>query len=358
MLPDYMPAAHPLLVHFPIALLTAGVVVELVAALVPAPDERRGMLRRVGGGTLLLGALLLPLTYWTGTLASDAVASPFVQADVLVSEHSDWAWWTMWLFLGLAAMRLGTAAIGKLGRGLHVVLALIGIVGLGLLWQTAERGGRLVYDLGVGVRAVREAPEGAFEPEPEPDPAELGPTRGEDGGLRWRFRPGAEEILTSHLEAISGTIPEAMVETRQAALVLQPRPGRPSLLALGERHGDVNVRASVNLTGFSGRIGLLHHLDGEDYGFLLVDSGRLRLGRRVGGQEEIFDEVALEIADGWHELEVVAAGDHFRGYLDGELRVHGHGPAREPGRVGLLIDGDGELRIDDLRVRPLQEGEG
>lgn len=43
MLPDYLPGVHPLLVHFPIALLVSAAIVDLVALL-----TRRELARQAG----------------------------------------------------------------------------------------------------------------------------------------------------------------------------------------------------------------------------------------------------------------------------------------------------------------------
>lgn len=358
MLPDYLPTIHPLLVHFPIVLLIVGIVVDLAGALATPASPRRDQLRTTGAGLLALAAISLPVTYWTGTRAGDAISSPFVQADAAVARHADWAWWTMWFFLAVIALRITLQAIGRLQRTAHVGLALVGLAGLGLLYETAEHGGRLVYDLGVGVRPVREAPEGTFEPEPEIDPGELGPVRSDNGALRWRFQPGAERVLGENLTALRGSLPAATVQTREAALVLEPSAADGvSVLALDREYDQVNVRISFERQAFEGALGLLHHIRGDDYDFLILDADSLRLGRRVGGEETLLDQVTIDLTHGWHELEVVAAGDHFRGYLDGELLVHGHAGARPPGEVGLLLDGAGTIALDDLRVTPLEDSE-
>lgn len=352
MLPEYLPGVHPLVVHFPIVLLIVGVLVDAWAVLLGPERKLQPHVRVAAAGLLLIGAVSLPLTYWTGTRAGDALASPFVQADAAVAEHADWAWWTMWFFLAVIALRIALQAVDRLPRGAHLALAVAGLAGLVLLYETAEHGGRLVYDLGVGVRPVREAPEGAFEPEPEIDPRELGPARSEDGSLRWRFQPGAERVLAEHLSVVRGAWPTAMVQAREAALVLEPSAG-PTILALEPEYDLVNLRISFEGREFDGALGLLHHIRGDDYDYLILDGGSLRLGRRAAGEDTVLERAEIELSPGWHELEVVAAGDHFRGYVDGELLVHGHAGERSPGRVGVLIDGAGALALDDLRVTPL-----
>ena len=67
-----------------------------------------------------------------------------------------WAWWAT-VYLGVAAVaRLALDLSGRLaGRRCWLPVAAACAVGLLLLVQTAERGGRLVYQYGVGVAAPR-----------------------------------------------------------------------------------------------------------------------------------------------------------------------------------------------------------
>ena len=77
-------------------------------------------------------------------------------AHAVVDEHWTWALRTT-VHMGVVALgRLGLDLAGLLTarvRWLPIVAA--GLVGVLLLFQTAERGGRLVYEHGVGVAAPR-----------------------------------------------------------------------------------------------------------------------------------------------------------------------------------------------------------
>ena len=96
---------------------------------------------------------------------------------------------------------------------------------------------------------------------------------------------------------------------------------------------------------------LLHHLAGGDtYGYLRWDGHALALGQVVAGETVELDSATVASGAGWHRLTVVAAGRHLRGYLDGELLVHGHADPLPPARVGLSVEGSGTLRLAELRV--------
>jgi len=145
--PNWAPNVHPLLVHFPIALLSAAVVVDLVAW---GFGRHRG-LRHAATLLYVLGTVSAVAAYLTGRAASQTVWLPGM-AHAVVSEHWDWAWRTVWFFAVVTAARLVLLRPSRTDPGAAVVaaLALVGLLGFGLLAETSDRGGRLVYQHGVG----------------------------------------------------------------------------------------------------------------------------------------------------------------------------------------------------------------
>ena len=142
---------HPLLVHFPIGLIAAGVLLDL-ASLAAGP---RGTARRLAAGLYLAGAGALIAAYLTGRGDAPLVRIPG-PAHALVDEHWTWALRTTVYVCVLALGRVGLELSGRVvtRRG-WLPVAAAGLAGLLLLFQTAERGGRLVYQHGVGVAAPR-----------------------------------------------------------------------------------------------------------------------------------------------------------------------------------------------------------
>jgi len=350
MVPDYLPGVHPLIVHFPIALLVVGACVEALAAI----RQRSQGLRQAAGALLALGTVLLVPSYLSGRQAVDALQSPFALTDVAAAEHADAAWLTLWFFVGLGVVRTVLAYRQQLTGVRQVAIAVMAVGGLALVIQTAEQGGRLVYDLGAGVRPVREAPAGAFDPPPQIDPAQLGPVEEPDGGLYWSFQPGSEGVLGNHLTALSGRMPEAAVVAASSALVLDAAGASPLILVAEPEMERVGVSVLVDLSELNGEFALVYLLRSpEQYEFLRLREGRMEIGRRDGDEETLLASEAFVPASGPHELRAVGAGTHSRGYVDGELIVHGHGSALPAGRAGLLIAGAGNVRLNNLRVRPL-----
>ena len=318
MLPDWAPNAHPLVVHFPIALL---VVAALVDAIALAVRQRTPWVRASAVGLYALGALGTVAAFFTGRDASESVDLPAASLPTL-NEHGDGALWLVWFAALYALTRL--AALWWDGRGrepgrlaVHGPLAALGIVGLFLVAETAEHGGELVYRHGVAVAAASGAT--TASPEAPPDTA-----------------------LAARLDVLSGA--PAQGDAFDVA------PGQPTLAVLPDTLGDLEARATLDLSGFTGTAMLVHHVRGpNDYDFLALDrsasgDATLRQGRVESGRETTMDQGTAPL-DGPAEIRASAVGTHFRGYLGGEQLTHPHADAAPPGRVGLRLDGEGTVRV-------------
>ena len=165
-LTDWVPNAHALVVHLPIGLLAAAAAADLAALL----RRRPGSAATVATALYVAGSAALAAAYLTGRDAAPDVYTPDLAAPV-VARHWTWALWCLVYFGGLTASRvwrlgLGTPALRSPGtdgatargnqppgRAVHLAFAAAGLAGLLLLAVTAELGGRLVYQYGVGVVA-------------------------------------------------------------------------------------------------------------------------------------------------------------------------------------------------------------
>ena len=106
-------------------------------------------------GLYLAGAGALIAAYLTGRSDAALVRIPG-PAHALVDEHWTWALRTTVYVCALALGRVGLELSGRVvTRRAWLPVAAAGLAGLLLLFQTAERGGRLVYQHGVGVAAPR-----------------------------------------------------------------------------------------------------------------------------------------------------------------------------------------------------------
>jgi uncharacterized membrane protein len=149
-----LPNLHPAVVHFPIALLLGALATDIVAAVV----RRQRWLDAAGAWLWLLGALGAGAAYLTGSLAEDSVAVRG-EASLALSDHADWALYTLLAAAVVAAARVFLAIVrrGDERTGPSWLRAALLVAAIGVGWlvaQTGDRGGALVYRHGVAVRTA------------------------------------------------------------------------------------------------------------------------------------------------------------------------------------------------------------
>jgi uncharacterized membrane protein len=138
---------HPQIVHFVVALLLVGVALRWLAftGKVPFAGPAATTL-------LLLGTVAAVLAVSSGTDAHDVVERiPGVGAAV--REHEDWGHTTRTVFLvvaGLEVVALVLARRPAWRRWALVLSGLVGLYGCYAVYETADRGGKLVYSFAGG----------------------------------------------------------------------------------------------------------------------------------------------------------------------------------------------------------------
>lgn len=137
---------HPMIVHFPIALLITSVLFELLGRALHTNALREGAL-----WLLALGLGSGVVAYLTGELAEEAAENAGIP-EVLIETHETLALVTLIIFGILLVWRfmfrkdLTDQALG--------VYFLVAVFGLGTLAATGHFGGDLVYNHGAGVTTV------------------------------------------------------------------------------------------------------------------------------------------------------------------------------------------------------------
>jgi uncharacterized membrane protein len=147
-----MDMLHPVIVHFPIALLLVGSIAELVSLFWKQPGIRQFAL-----GTIALGTFGIVGAYLSGGVAEEAIESlPGIHGAL--ETHEDLAFVAMWTWIGLFSLRLLLTFRGWLNSGLFVVYVALCLAGGALVGITGYYGGELVYTHGAGVQTVQNAP--------------------------------------------------------------------------------------------------------------------------------------------------------------------------------------------------------
>jgi uncharacterized membrane protein len=141
-----IPGWHPMVVHFPLALVTTATALLLAARLL-RQERLAATLATVGTWNLCLGALAALFAIGTGMAAAMHLqASP--AAHHAVSLHVRWAMFTTLGLVLLAVWRgAGTAQASRPSWIFMIVL----LGAFAALVATGYRGGQNVYRFGVGV---------------------------------------------------------------------------------------------------------------------------------------------------------------------------------------------------------------
>ncbi len=138
-----MPNIHPLLVHFPVALLLFSFAAELTA--LARRDTRFSF---VGWWAQLVGTAMIGAAVISGILAGNG-GTIRPDAYPLYADHQQMAFLTTAIFSILLLWRIGTrASLPSSWRWLYLLLFAAGVV---FVLRTAWLGGALVYRFGTAV---------------------------------------------------------------------------------------------------------------------------------------------------------------------------------------------------------------
>jgi uncharacterized membrane protein len=145
---------HPIVIHFTIAFLLAGVVLRLLSL-----TGRVRFASPAAAAMLLLGTLAAVASVRSGTDAHGPAERVPGARDAVV-EHEELGERARNVFLFVAVLEIAALALARTKREriAHFASALVGVVGLYFLFEAAEHGGDLVYSYagGIGVRTGEE----------------------------------------------------------------------------------------------------------------------------------------------------------------------------------------------------------
>jgi len=146
---NFIAELHPFIVHFPIALLSLYIVLEIITYFI-----KNETLNNITTWILLFGIITSVNAVLTGNqaehLASSFLDSTMTLVEESIEEHEQFATYTLWYFLVLLVVRyfiIQKKKMNKIFKGVLIILALCGGI---LIFMTGISGGKLVYQFGIG----------------------------------------------------------------------------------------------------------------------------------------------------------------------------------------------------------------
>src|SRR5690625_6326494 len=105
---------------------------------------------------------------------------------------------------------------------------------------------------------------------------------------------------------------------------------------------------------FTGTVAFVSHVqDQNNYDFVYIASdGTVKQGRISNGETPIVEEGSVDVSQPLF-VRVVGNGTHFRGYINKEMVVHGHGETPQPGSIGLKFNGSGSVLLQKMQLTKL-----
>ena len=144
-------ALHPQVVHFTIALAIAGALFRVVSLL-----GRPAFASPAATTLLLVAAISSVVSVRSGTAAHGPVER-VPGSRAAVQEHEEWGERTQYGLLVLGVIELTALAMRKSPKVkmVHGVAAIVALICVGLVYETGEHGGELVYSYagGIGLRS-------------------------------------------------------------------------------------------------------------------------------------------------------------------------------------------------------------
>ena len=334
MLPDWAPNAHPLIVHFPIALFVAAVLVDAVLLAMRKHDAMSAVLFVLAG----VGALA---AFLSGRVAIDSLmVPPHVVPDS--NAHADWGLRAVWVVGLYGILRVVTWRLVPTWRAaVRIPLFLLSLVGLYVVWETAEHGGRLVFQHGLGTAV--EATSVVEAPEPVAAGERL------TGAWAWTPETGLGSLLQDASLNPDGANARIEYVDGQSVLAVDG----PATILVADTTMGIQFDARLNTSQLEGSVFLVHNAtDTDNFHYLRVGADlSVSQGSRANGTDSRMSNGRYPSSD-WHTVRVVGETTHYRAYVDGVLVTHGHGDAAPAGRVGIHIEG-GTVYLTNLALTPI-----
>lgn len=138
------PHLHAMVIHFPIALLMAGFLSELIALI-----SKKQFFKDASFYLLILGALGAIVAYVSGSYAGDGMTDGILQAPMEI--HAEAALITLWLAIITALARSAMYYFNYQKAWAQWASLLVFTALIGFVARTGYLGGQLVFKHGAGI---------------------------------------------------------------------------------------------------------------------------------------------------------------------------------------------------------------
>jgi len=136
---------HPMLVHFPIALFTTFILLEIIWMV-----SGKEWVKNSSVLTLFLGLVLVIPTILSGEASAENLEK-ISHLESLIESHETFAKLTGITFLIAFIVKVILIRTKKLNVKSNLIVIAISLIGLYFLIQTGLKGGELVYKHGAGI---------------------------------------------------------------------------------------------------------------------------------------------------------------------------------------------------------------
>lgn len=150
---EFLAKLHPLVVHFPVALLSLYVVLEIISQIF-----KKKFLINTAHLILLVGVIGGIAAVLTGNLEFQLLTSSNILNQTQsssVSNHEFYATLTMWYFFAGLIFKTYLVLKKKNQTLLNYLFIIFALGGFYLIYTTARLGGKLVYDFGIGTNLLK-----------------------------------------------------------------------------------------------------------------------------------------------------------------------------------------------------------
>jgi len=146
---EFLSSLHPVFIHFPIAIFLLYILFEFLGLFRENYSKTAFIL-------LLLGLVFGIFAVLTGNQAAEVLLKTLqIGKNVpkeLIEEHENYATLTLWFYFALAALRIYFVVNHKFNKKMKIIILFCAIVGYIFVFETAEHGGKLVYNYGAGTK--------------------------------------------------------------------------------------------------------------------------------------------------------------------------------------------------------------